>query len=133
MNGREKRREARIPEEIRAAIEVPKNGSDQESPVINAFTRDISLGGARIMTNELFPTGAVLKLTLYLSRSRQAVRILGEVRWSRMIEAELFEMGVEFRHEIPLSVMALITHLYGKKSEVPSYIHAKPGASANAG
>ncbi len=132
MSIKEKRKEARINEEIRAAIEVPGTAPDYEPLLLNAFTRDISLGGARIMTSELFPVGTVLKITLYLSRLRQPIRILSEVRWSRTIEAGFYEMGVEFRHEIPLSVMALITHLYGKKSDVPSYIHAR-NADAAAG
>jgi c-di-GMP-binding flagellar brake protein YcgR len=93
---------------------------------INALTQDISLGGARIlMIGEVFPVGSTVRMTLYLSKSRQIVKVQALVRWARTVEAGLYEMGVEFEHGIPASVMALINHLYKKDQNVFSSVQAK--------
>src|SRR4030042_6776895 len=78
----EKRREKRIKEENRVAIAVSPMGERAEGESINAFTRDLSLTGARIWTDRLFPLNSRLNLTLYLSRSKQIVRIRGPVKWA---------------------------------------------------
>ncbi|HVP89608.1 MAG TPA: PilZ domain-containing protein [Terriglobales bacterium] len=121
----EKRKERRIREENRVLIEVPGKWGPDGGPEINGLTQDISLGGARIMMmDELFAVGASLKMTLYLSKSRQIVKVHARVRWARTIENGFYEMGVEFEHGIPASVMALINHLYKKDQNVPSSIQA---------
>jgi len=122
----DKRKERRIREENRVIIEVPGKWGPEGGPEINALTQDISLGGARIlMMDEFFPVGSFLKMTLYLSRSRQIVKVHAKVRWARTIENSFYEMGVEFDHGIPASVMALINHLYRKEQNVPATIQAK--------
>jgi len=121
----EKREERRIREENRVVIEVPGKPGLDGGQEINGLTQDISLGGARIlMMDHFFPVGSSLKMTLYLSRSRQIVKVHGQVRWARTIENSFYEMGVEFEHGIPASVMALINHLYKKDQNVPSSIQA---------
>ena len=121
----EKRKERRIREENRVVIEVPGRLGPDAGPEINGLTQDISLGGARIlMMDELFAVGSSLKMTLYLSKSRQIVKVHAQVRWARTIENGFYEMGVEFEHGIPASVMALINHLYKKEQNVPSSIQA---------
>jgi c-di-GMP-binding flagellar brake protein YcgR len=122
----EKRKERRIREENRIVIEVPGKWGPEGGPEVNALTQDISLGGARIlMMDEFFPVGSSLKMTLYLSRSKQIIKVHAKVRWARTIENSFYEMGVEFEHGIPASVMALINHLYKKDQNVPSTVQAK--------
>jgi c-di-GMP-binding flagellar brake protein YcgR len=121
----EKRKEKRIQEENRVLIELPGAPAATDPSLINALTQDISLGGARIMTSENFAVGSFVKMTLYLSRSKQVIKIQAEVRWSRAVDAGLYEVGVEFRHGIPLGVITLINHLYGKEQRVPTSVHAK--------
>jgi c-di-GMP-binding flagellar brake protein YcgR len=122
----ERRKERRIREENRVIIEVPGKWGPEGGPEVNALTQDISLGGARIlMMDEFFPVGAFLKMTLYLSRSKQIIKLHAKVRWARTIENGFYEMGVEFEHGIPASVMALINHLYKKDQNVPIAIQAK--------
>ena len=121
---RENRKDKRIAEENRVGIELPGPGSSPEARVINALTKDISLGGARIITDRLFEVGASLRMTLYLSKSKQIVKVRGDVRWNRMIDSGLYEMGVEFEHGIPTGVLVLINHLYGKGQNVPSSVQA---------
>jgi len=119
---RENRKDKRITEENRVAIELPGSGSSPEVRIINALTKDISLGGARIITDRLFEVGASLRMTLYLSKSKQIVKVRGDVRWNRMIDSGLYEMGVEFEHGIPTGVLVLINHLYGKGQNVPTSV-----------
>ncbi|HOW86827.1 MAG TPA: PilZ domain-containing protein [Candidatus Aminicenantes bacterium] len=119
---RENRKDKRIAEENRVAIELPGAASAEEPRVFNALTKDISLGGARILTDHLFEVGASLRMTLYLSKSKQIVKARADVRWNRMIEDGLYEMGVEFEHGIPTGVLVLITHLYGKGQTVPTSV-----------
>jgi len=122
----ERRKERRIREENRVVIEVPGTWGPEGGPEVNALTQDLSLGGARIlMMDEFFPVGSFLKMRLYLSRSKQIIKVHARVRWARTIENGFYEMGVEFEHGIPASVMALINHLYKKDQNVPSAIHAK--------
>ena len=58
-------------------------------------------------------------MTLYLSKSKQIVKVRGDVRWNRMVDDGLYEMGVEFEHGIPTGVLVLINHLYGKGQTAP--------------
>lgn len=119
---KERRKERRIKEENRVVIEASHPGNSDETFTANAFTRDMSLSGARIWTDKLYPLHAKIKLTLYLSRSRQVVRIASTVRWMKKCEDGLYEMGVEFQPGVTEALMALITHLYNKDQSIPTII-----------
>jgi c-di-GMP-binding flagellar brake protein YcgR len=121
---RENRKDKRISEENRVAIELPGPPGSPDVRTVNALTKDISLGGARIVTDRLFEVGSSLRITLYLSKSKQIVKVRGDVRWNRMIDAGLYEMGVEFEHGIPTGVLVLINHLYGKGQNAPASVQA---------
>ena len=121
---RENRKDKRITEENRVAIELPGAPTSPDTRVINALTKDISLGGARIVTDRLFEVGSSLRMTLYLSKSKQVTKVRADVRWVRMIEDGLYEIGVEFEHGIPTGVLVLINHLYGKSQNVPTTVQA---------
>lgn len=121
---RESRKDKRLAEENRVAIELPGTPASAEVRVINALTKDISLGGARIITDKLFEVGSALRMTLYLSKSKQVTKVRADVRWTRMIEDGLYEIGVEFEHGIPTGVLVLINHLYGKGQNVPTTVQA---------
>jgi hypothetical protein len=119
---RENRKDKRIAEENRVAIELPGTSLSAEPRIVNALTKDLSLGGARVVTDRFFEVGASLRMTLYLSKSKQVVKVRADVRWNRMIDDGLYEMGVEFEHGIPTGVLVLINHLYGKGQNVPSAV-----------
>jgi c-di-GMP-binding flagellar brake protein YcgR len=119
---RENRKDKRISEENRVVIDLPAASPTSEPRPVNALTKDISLGGARVVTDHLFEVGASLRMTLYLSKSKQIVKVRGDVRWNRMVEDGLYEMGVEFEHGIPTGVLVLINHLYGKGQIVPTAV-----------
>lgn len=121
---RENRKDKRIAEENRVAIELPGASPADEPRIVNALTKDISLGGARIVTDRFFEIGTSLRMTMYLSKSKQIVKARADVRWNRMVEDGLYEMGVEFEHGIPTGVLVLINHLYGKGQGAPPPIQA---------
>lgn len=118
----EKRKYERVKEENRIVIEVYQAGGEGDTFTTNAFTRDLSLTGARIWTDKLFSLNSKLILILYLSRSKQIVRIRGTVRWTKNCDDGLYEIGVEFQHEIPNALLALIQHLYGKDQGIPTSV-----------
>ena len=119
----EKRRDQRIKEEDRVVIEASPPGAPNNSLTINAFTKDLSLTGARIWTDLLFPLNSKLNLTLYLSRSKQLVRIRGIVKWEKECYDGLYEIGVQFQKEIPDALVALIDHLYGREEGIPTEVN----------
>ena len=116
----EKRKDKRIAEENRVIIEIPGPSPSDDPRTVNALTKDISLGGARIVTDRFFEIGTSLRMTLYLSKSKQIVKARADVRWNRMVADGLYEMGVEFEHGIPTGVLVLINHLYGKGQSAPT-------------
>jgi hypothetical protein len=78
-----------------------------------ACTYDVSTGGARIMTQEPFEVGTLLRIRIELGRTGKSVSLDGEVKWRRRNEGTgLFEQGVEFLHLTSPKVLALIKHLY---------------------
>jgi len=120
---KELRRDVRSIEGNRIVIEMPgEEGLEGEVPV-NAFTKDLSLGGAMLETDKSFLPGTELRMTLYLSRSWQVVKVRGRVKWVKEIDQGLYEIGIEFIHEIPGGFMSLISHLFRKQAKIPTIIH----------
>ena len=125
---KELRRDVRTIEENRIVIEISGEESREEGATVNAFTKDLSLGGTMLEADESFLPGTELRMILYLSRSWQVVKVRGRVKWVKEIDQGLYEMGIEFIHEIPGCFMSLISHLFRKQTKIPTIIH-KSGAS----
>jgi PilZ domain len=119
----ETRKDKRVKEENRVVIEVSASEGPGDGRAINAFTRDISLSGVRILTDRLFPLHTRLSLILYLSRSKQVVRIRGTVKWEKNTDEGLHEIGVQFQQGVPDVLMALINHLYGREEGIPTEVN----------
>ena len=120
----ERRKEPRVREENKIILEAI-SGIDAfcQKKVDYALTKDISIGGARILSDTHFPEGTRFKIALTLSRSKQVIDLEGEVKWVKDRPDEgLYEMGVEFIHEISHTVMALIRHIYGKEEGIATTI-----------
>jgi len=85
---------------------------------INAHTHDISLSGARICTPHYFPVGSVVRIVIDLERTRQSIKVDGEIKWTKKSEEDddLFESGIEFLHNISQTLLSLIKHLYAEKN-----------------
>jgi len=110
----ERRRHRRFQQWNKAIIKSASGGQGilPRCPV-DAYAWDLSLGGARIQSEESFPVGAVLRIHLELVRSREFVGIDGEVRWTRWNEEQkTHEAGVEFRECTEATLQAIMRNLY---------------------
>jgi uncharacterized protein (TIGR02266 family) len=110
----ERRLDSRVDEEDRVSVELD---SDIQLPsgkkAFNALTKDISPGGARIMTTAVLPVGAPVRLEIVLSGRRKLIHVSGKIRWTRSVyEEKLFEMGVEFTGMSPEDKLILLEHTY---------------------
>jgi len=116
-----KRKEDRLVERNNVSIQPTQAA---RKPVgINAFTRDISLGGARIYTKELFDVGSIIKIQIELSGTKELISLEGQVKWLNVQEGgDCFELGVEFKHRISNGVLCLIKHIYEQEGKIPSTV-----------
>jgi c-di-GMP-binding flagellar brake protein YcgR len=119
-----KRREKRFKEENQVVIHyAQENKNTVDYMETNAATHDISLGGARIQVDKHFPVDSVIRIQINLSRSGEAIKVDGKVKWIREIpDEDHYEIGVEFLHHISKTVLSLIRHLYGEETGVPTSV-----------
>ncbi|HSA94516.1 MAG TPA: PilZ domain-containing protein [Acidobacteriota bacterium] len=98
---------------IRALGEGPGRGGLGEA---EAFTYDLSLGGARVHSRELYEVGTPVRLRMELVRSSETVAIDGVIKWARQSQADgVYEMGVEFRHTSQQTILSLMKNLHDNK------------------
>jgi hypothetical protein len=118
----EKRKDKRTKEEKKVVIEFYSNGKNSSSKnVTYALTRDVSEGGVRLLADKSFPVGTLLKITLSHSQSKRIVNVVARVKWIKnFYTSDLFEMGIEYMHEIPESVLAMMKNHQGKDERAPS-------------
>ncbi len=111
---KEKRREERIPDELKFTLN-PFSDTESASAEETCFslTRDVSAGGARIITNIPLPVDTLARFEIGLSRLRKIVHGTCRVRWvNRLFEDDIFEIGLEFVDLDPESIGALLEHVY---------------------
>jgi Tfp pilus assembly protein PilZ len=110
------RKDRRFKQWNKAVIRVTLGDQGKHRPSeVKAFTYDLSLGGARIHTDERFEEGAVLRLQIELVRSRETINLEGLVKWVRRNESEkVYEVGVEFLHANSQTVLGLMKNLHGE-------------------
>ncbi len=109
------RKEKRFEEENKVVIEWESYKNQKRNNAIYAFTGDLSVGGTRILTDINFPIDTVFMITMTLSRSKQILEIKAKVRWVKPVfDGDLFEAGLEFNHEGPITIACLLKHLFGK-------------------
>jgi len=111
---KEKRREVRIPDELKFTLSPYSDmGSSSAREAFFSLTRDISAGGARIITNVPLPVDTLARFEIGLSRLRKIVHGTCRIRWvNRLFEDDIFEMGLEFVDLDPESIGALLEHVY---------------------
>jgi c-di-GMP-binding flagellar brake protein YcgR len=119
-----KRKEKRFEENNTVVIHFALEGHEANSSTgIRAITRNISLGGARILAPKSYPVDTVMRVEINLSKSEQVVKLDGIVRWVELSPDEVtYELGIEFLHKISKSVLSLIRHLYARDQDIPSTI-----------
>jgi hypothetical protein len=90
---------------------------------INAYTHDISVTGARIRTKLGFPVGYIIRIAIDLKRTQRSLRVDAEVIWTRKSKkGKHFDIGVQFLHSVPDTIILLIAHFYGKQAGIPSSV-----------
>jgi c-di-GMP-binding flagellar brake protein YcgR len=116
---KDKRRDVRIVEENKVVVSLMTGEIQPGTPtVFYSLTRDISMGGVRIMTVAPLETGARVRLDITLGRSRKRIRAIAEVRWARELYGhEVFEAGLQFVGLEPNAEFALIDHIFGAKND----------------
>lgn len=129
-----KRKEKRFRQWNQAIIRAAEGGAQSfNTDGVNAFTHDLSLGGARIRAEKGYPVGTIIQVQIQLTRTGQFVSIESEVKWVKKNEPEdVFEMGVEFLHRIPLTLMSLMKNLYGESARIPTTVDQSPGLTRTA-
>ncbi|MGD9347133.1 MAG: PilZ domain-containing protein [Candidatus Aminicenantes bacterium] len=115
----EKRKNQRYKEEKKVVIEFyPGEKELRPKNVTYALTRDVSEAGVRLLTDRYFSVGTLLKITLSSSRTKRIVNVVAEVKWVQNFHtSDLYEMGIEFMHEIPESVKTMMSDHRGKDAE----------------
>ena len=106
----EKRKDPRLREEQKVVIEFyPRGRTPRPKNVTYALTRDVSEGGVRPLADKYFPVGTLLKITMSMARTKQIVNVVATVKWVTNFQtSDLFEMGIEYMHEIPESVLSMM-------------------------
>jgi c-di-GMP-binding flagellar brake protein YcgR len=114
---KERRRDPRVNEENKVTLNLLANGSPQgPKSVYHSLTKDISLGGIRVMTDAPLAVDSRIKVELTLAKSRKRIRAVARVRWVKeLFGQDVFDMGLEFVDIDPEAELALIDHIYGKK------------------
>ncbi len=112
-----RRRDVRIIEENKVVVSLMTGEVRPGLPVAYcSLTRDISMGGLRLMTGAALEAGTRVRVDLTLGRSRKLIRAVAEVRWVRALYAgEVFEAGLEFVDLEPDFEFALMDHIFGGK------------------
>jgi len=97
-------------------LTAPRSSSGHSA--VEAFTYDLSLGGARLHTAEAFEVGTLIRLQIALVRTGETLSVEGIVKWRRRDESAcVYEMGVEFQHTSMLTVLGLMKNLHdGRRS-----------------
>ncbi len=75
----------------RVAIDFTHEGSS-----FSGHTRNISLGGVFIETEQTLPFGSKVMLRFKIPTQTEAIEVEGQVRWLEMDEGRLRGLGVRF-------------------------------------
>ncbi|MEN6311410.1 MAG: PilZ domain-containing protein [Acidobacteriota bacterium] len=114
---KERRKDPRINEENKIVLGPVADGRRRRSKkTCCCLTRDISMGGIRVVTDAPFEVGSRLDVELTLTRSKAIVRAVAQVREVKKLSGEdAYDMGLEFARISPADELALIEHIYGKR------------------
>jgi c-di-GMP-binding flagellar brake protein YcgR len=115
---KDRRRDVRLIEENKVVVSRLTGEVRPDAPtVFYSLTRDISMGGLRIMTGAPLEAGDRVRIDLTLGRSRRRIQTVAEVRWARSLYAdEVFEAGLQFVELEPDAEFALMDHIFGGKN-----------------
>jgi Tfp pilus assembly protein PilZ len=111
-------------------VSLSASGRANGNSPVEAFTYDLSIGGARIHTEEGFAVGSRIRLQIDLVKTGELLRVDGVVKWKRREEnADIFEMGIEFQHTGIATVLSLMRDLHDGRPPAASTKGATAGVS----
>ena len=114
---KERRRDPRTNEENKVVLTPVPDGGQGPQGTFYSLTKDISVGGIRIMTDAPLAIDSLVQLEITLTRSRARIQAEARVRWVKeLFGKDVYEMGLEFTAVTPEARLALMDHLYGKDS-----------------
>ncbi len=115
---KDRRRDVRVLEENKVVISLLTGEVCPGVPtVFYSLTRDVSVGGLRVMTSARLARGDRVRVDLTLGRSRRRIRAAAAVRWVREIyDGEVFEIGLEFTALSAEAELALMDHIFGARN-----------------
>lgn len=110
----QRRRDKRIKQWNKATLKVRGDGPGSTGlPATEAYTYDLSLGGARIHSPARLAVGTRVSLRLELLRCHETVAIDGLVKWIEPSEVDgVYEMGIAFEHSSSSTIMSLMKNLH---------------------
>jgi c-di-GMP-binding flagellar brake protein YcgR len=113
---KERRKDPRIGQENKVALNpLPDGRRRGAKDAACCLTRDVSMGGIRVITDAPLEVGSRVTVELTLTKSKTSVRAAAKVRWVKEIDGKkLYDMGLEFVEIAPEDELALIDHIYGK-------------------
>lgn len=120
------RKERRIEERNTVVIRSAGSANGPQTNLgVNAYTYDLSLGGTRLFTDRPFAVGTTIRIVIELAKTCQSIQVDGEVKWMRESGTDaVYEIGVEFLHNISQTILSLIRHLYGMANGVSASVTA---------
>jgi len=112
---KERRRDPRTKEENKVVLTpIPASGGGAPGTYY-CLTKDISMGGIRIMTDAPLAVDSRVNVEITLTKSRTRIQTEASVRWVKdLFGKDIFEMGLEFGEIDSAAELALIEHIYGK-------------------
>jgi len=112
---KERRRDPRTKEENKVVLTPADAGGGSPRGTYYSLTKDISVGGIRIMTDAPLEVDSRVGLEITLTKSRTRIRAVARVCWVKeLFDKDVFETGLEFTEIDPDDRLALMDHLYGK-------------------
>ena len=79
---------------------------------VETLTKDLSVGGLRCISPELFPVSSELSIELVLSNGEEPFTVRGQTRWFRMIpNSDQFYVGISFLELSPQNKRRLSVYL----------------------
>jgi len=111
----ERRRDPRTRQENKVVL-TPIGAAGEAPPVTYySLTRDISVGGIRILTDAPLAVDSRVRVEVALTRSRSRIEAEARVRWVKeLFGKDVYETGLEFVGMDPEVRLTLMEHLYGR-------------------
>lgn len=112
----ERRREKRKQEVKHVSIEyLVEEPIEKMKKKSSALMEDISLCGIKILSDTFFPIGKVIKVELTLKGYSTPIYMIGKVKWTKNIDNEVHELGLEIVDTFKSTIQTLMGHLYSKE------------------